>query len=95
MLNCSFRIPHRLFRACISVVFGAKITVHANAADEGALAFSETNICEEVCGGDVGGGEVGGCGCAVGEGAVDAAGVGTAGGGERGEGGFEGEGVGV
>ena len=59
------------------------------------MAFLETDVGEEIGGFDVDGGEVGCCCCAVGEGAVDTAGVDAAGEREGGEGGFEWEGVGV
>ena len=81
----------------IGALFG---TVHADAADEGALAAGEAEGGEEVGGGDVDGSEVGGAGGAICEGAgddlvVDAVGVGGRNGGEFGaaEGGFDGEGV--
>ena len=75
-------------------------TVHADAADEGALAAGMAEGGEEVSGGDVDGSEVGGTGSTVCEGAgdglvVDAVGVGRRDGGEfsAAEGGFDGEGV--
>lgn len=44
----------------------AEVCVHADAANEGALAFAKADGGEDVGAGGVGGGEVGGCGGAVG-----------------------------
>lgn len=72
----------RLLGRRVAVVSGAEArVVHADAADQGALAAAEAERGEEVGGGDVDGGVVGGAGGAVGEGAGDDSGVGGAGGG--------------
>jgi len=68
--------------------------VHADAADESALAFEEAGGGQDVGTGGVGGGEVGGCCCAMGEEAGDAVCVDFAGFDGVAEGGFEGVGVG-
>jgi len=64
----------RGFGALVAVVVGAQL-IHTDAADEGALAFGETDIGEKVRGFDVDGGVVAGCCCSVGKSAVDDAGV--------------------
>jgi len=70
---CRFQ---RLFSTLITVVVRAGVRiVHADSADEGALAKVEGECGEEIGRRDVDGGVVGGCGGTVGEGAGDDAGV--------------------
>lgn len=76
----------------VAEVLGAH-AVHADAADEGALATSFAYVGEEVGGGDVEGGVVGAAGGAVAEGAAYDAVVDGLGAVERAEAGFHGEGV--
>lgn len=69
--------------------------IHVAAADEGPLPNRVAQGCEEIRGGDVGGGEVGCRGSAMGEGAGDAMGIDAGGCWEGGQRRFEGKGVGV
>ena len=73
----------RLLRAFVAVVIGTGVrVVHADTADEGALAKVEGESREEVSGGDVDCCIVRGCSGAVGESAGDDAGVDCFGAGE-------------
>lgn len=66
VVYCCDGVDEGLLGGFITIVGGAQVAVHAYAANEGALAFFETDVCEEVGGGDVAGREVGSCCCAVG-----------------------------
>ena len=69
---CGLRCGDRGLGGCVVVVVWAKgLVVHADAADEGALAAGVAEEGEGIGCGDVDGCEVGGAGCAVGEGARD------------------------
>lgn len=93
--NGDFCVGEGGFGGCVTVVVWGEVGVHADAADEGALASGEADVGEEVGAGDVGRRVVCGCCCAVGEGTGYAGGVDAAGEGKGGEGGFDGVGVGV
>lgn len=87
-------VLERCIGAFVAVVVLVDVfTIHAHAADEGALAGGVSKGGEEVGGGDVDGGVVRCCRGAVAEEGGDAAGVDTMGGGEGDKGGFEGESV--
>lgn len=94
MLDTLPRILNRSLRALITVIIRAQ-AIHTDTAHKGALAFCETDVRENVGGGDVDGGVVaGGCG-AVGERACDDAGVDSLSDEGAREAGFERECVGV
>lgn len=72
MADAGFRVGDAGGGVFVAVVgWAGKWFVHADSADEGALAEGEGESGEEVGGGDVDGGVVGGCCGAVGEGARD------------------------
>lgn len=48
--DCCFGVCDGLLGVGVAVVFRAEVAVHADSSDEGALAFCEANICEEVRG---------------------------------------------
>ena len=76
MLDRGVRRFQRLFGTLVAVVVRAGVRiVHADSADEGALAEVEGECGEEIGRRDVDGGVVGGCCGTVGEGAGDDAGV--------------------
>ena len=75
------------------VVWTCVFAVHADAADEGSLAFLETDVCEDVCACGVDCRVVCCCCCSCLEGALDAGVVDFFCFGRGGERGFEGVGV--
>lgn len=76
MLDRGVRRFQRLFGTLVAVVVRAGVRiVHADSADEGALAEVEGECGEEIGRRDVDGGEVRGCCGTVGEGAGDDTGI--------------------